>query len=124
MPMSSSAYTGLKAVVAWNPSIAEFLFYLLKDTPYLVKYKDDFYGPLTLLLIEDVIRKPVFHNMIASIKRRAIPISNAVSVLVRLPPFPEERLADCKVFGDEWKQRKFTKEELANALEQILFELP
>jgi hypothetical protein len=62
--------------------------------------------------------------MIAPIKRRAIPISNAVSVLVRLPPFPEERLADCKVFGDEWKQRKFTKEELANALEQILFELP
>jgi hypothetical protein len=29
-------------------------------------------------------------------------------------------LADCEVFGTEWRQRKFTKEELADAIEGIL----
>jgi hypothetical protein len=67
MPMSAKAYAGLKAVAEWNPSTARFLFYLLRDTPHLVKYKDDLYGPLTLLLIDDVLRKPIFHNISAPI---------------------------------------------------------
>ena len=124
MPMSARAYSGLKAVVEWNPSTAQFLFYVFKYTPYLVKYKDDLYGPLTLILIDDVIRKPIFHSINAPINSRDFRILNDLTVLAKLPPFPQEKLADCKVFGDEWKQREFTKKEFADALEQILSELP
>ena len=124
MPMSARAYTGLKAVVEWNPFTARFLYYLLKDTPHLVKYKDDLYGPLTLILIDDVIRKPIFHNISAPINRHGFPILDDISMLVKLPPFPQEKLADCKVFGDEWKQREFSKKEFADMLEQRLSELP
>ena len=120
MPMSAKAYAALKAVVEWNPSTAKFLLFLLKETPYLVKYKDDLYGPLTLLLIDDAIRKPLFQNISAQIKRGAFRNLDEIGVFVKLPPFPQEKLADCKVFGDEWKKREFTKQEFADALEQIL----
>jgi len=123
MPMSARAYSGLEAVVEWNPSTAQFLLYLLKEAPHLVKYKDDFYGPLTLLLIDDVIRKPIFQNISTPIKRHAFPNLGDISMFVKLPPFPQENLADCKVFGDEWKQREFTKQEFADTLEQILLDL-
>ena len=120
MPMSEKAYAGLKAVVEWNPSTAQFLLYLLKQTPYLVKYKDDLYGPLTLLLVDDVIRKPLFQNIDTPFKRRAFPHLDEIGTFVKLPLFPQEKLADCKIFGDEWKQRKFTKKEFADVLEQVL----
>lgn len=124
MPMSAEAYAGLKAIVEWNPFAAQFLFYLLKDTPHLVKYKDDLYGPLSLLLVNDVIKKPIFHNINESIDLGRLPLFSGVTKFIKLPPFPQEMLIACKVFGDEWKQRKFTKKEFADALEQILLELP
>jgi hypothetical protein len=105
MPMSARAFAGLKAIAEWNPSMAEFLMHLLKDMPYMVKYKDDPYGPLALLLVQDVVDKSIFPN---------------VNISVKLPPFPPENLPNCKIFGDEWKQRKFTKQEFADALEQVL----
>jgi hypothetical protein len=105
MPMSARAFAGLKAIAEWNPSMATFLMHLLKDMPHMVKYKDDPYGPLTLLLVQDVVDEPIFPN---------------VNISVKLPPFPQEKLVDCEVFGDEWKQRKFTKQEFADALEQVL----
>ena len=108
MPMSARAYAAVKAVAQWNPFTARFLMYVLKDTPHLVKYKDDLYGPLTLLLIDDVVPKPIFPN---------------ISFPTKLPPFPQKKLADCKVFGDEWKERKFSKKEFADALELVLSEL-
>lgn len=85
--------------------MAKFLMHLLRDMPEVVKYKADPYGPLTLLLVQDVVDKSIFPN---------------VNISVKLPPFPQEKLADCKVFGEEWKQHKFTKKEFADALEQVL----
>lgn len=123
MPMSARAYTGLKAVVEWNPSTAQFLLDILKEASHCVKYKDDLYGPLGLILFDGVIRKPIFDNISTPINCPTFPIFYNITVLVKLPPFPQEKLADCKVFGDEWKQRKFTKGELADALERILSQL-
>jgi hypothetical protein len=123
MPMSAKAQAGLRAAAEWNPTAAKFLLYLLKATPQLVKYKDDSYGPLGLILIQDVVRKPLFQSLSAPIKRPAFPHLDEVGTYVKLPPFPQENLADCKVFGDEWKQRKFSKKEFAEVLEQVLSEL-
>ena len=86
----------------------------------MVKYKDDVYGPLALILIQDVVRKPLFQSLSAPIKRPAFPHLDEFGTYVKLPPFPQENLADCKIFGDEWKQRKFSKKEFAEALEQVL----
>lgn len=123
MPISSKAHAGLKAAAEWNPTAAKFLLYVLKETPQLVKYKDDLYGPLALILIHDVIRKPLFQSLSTPIKRPAFPHLDEIGTFVKLPPFPQEKLADCEVFGEEWKQRKFSKKEFAAALEQILSEL-
>jgi hypothetical protein len=119
MSMSARAFAGLKSVVEWNPSTAQFLLCILKETPHLVSYKDDRYGPLTLLLAEDVVRKPLFQSANTSI----FPHLAEIGTFVKLPPFPQEKLADCQIFGEEWKQRKFTKNELADALEQVLLDL-
>jgi len=121
MPMSARAYAGLKAVAEWNPSMAQFLLSVLKETPHFVTYKDDLCGPLTLLLINDVIKKPLFQNM--SAPPPAFPHLVEIGTFVKLPPFPQEKLADCKIFGDEWRERKITKQEFADALEQVLSEL-
>ena len=121
--MSVRAHAGLKATVEWNPSAPQFLLFLLKETPRWVKYKDDLYGPLGLILMNDVVRKPMFRikspaNYIAS------PVFNHnATLVVKLPPFPQEKIADCEVFGNEWKERKFTRKELADAIEQILSEM-
>jgi hypothetical protein len=122
MSMSAKAYSGLKAVAEWNPSTARFLLFVLKETPHFITYKDDLYGPLTLLLINDVIKKPLFQNM--SAPPPAFPHLDEIGTFVKLPPFPREKLADCKIFGNEWRGRKITKQEFADALEQILSELP
>lgn len=34
----------------------------------------------------------------------------------------QEILSDCKAFGDEWKERRISKKELADALEQMMSE--
>jgi hypothetical protein len=121
--MSPRAYNALKAAAEWNPSTAKFLLFLVKETPDLVKYKNDSYGPLTLLLVLDVVDKPIFHSSNTPLKPGDFRILNDLTVSAKLPPFPKEKLDDCKVFGDEWKERKFSKGELAEILEQILSEL-
>jgi hypothetical protein len=123
MPMSAKAYAGIKAAVEWNPYAAQFLLHILQETPQWVKYKDDLYGPLSLILASDVIRKRIFDKRRAQITLPSSPTHNDVSVPVKLPPIPQEKLDDCKAFGDEWKQHSISKKELADAIEQILSEL-
>jgi hypothetical protein len=53
-----------------------------------MKYKDDLYGPLSLPLIAQPARAP----------------------------FPAEYLPQCQAFGEEWRQRAFTKAEFRQAL--------
>lgn len=124
MPMSARAYAALKAVAEWNPSTAKFLMHLLKDMPHVVKYKDDPYGPLTLVLIDDVVRKPIARKLSASARPPAFSYLDEAGTFAKRPPFPQEKLADCEVFGEEWRQRKFTKKDFADALEQVLSKLP
>ncbi len=106
MPMSDEAAGGLRAAVEWNPFGAYGLLAILRETPAWVRYKpDDRYGPLGFILFGVPPRKP---------------IARGVSVPVKSPPFPEERLAECEVFGREWLERRFTKRELADAIEGLL----
>lgn len=107
MPMSEVAYQGLRAAVQWNPHGAKVLHTILSESPEWVKYKDDPYGPLGLILF--------------GVQNR-VELGNGVSVPVRSAPFPDEHLNICMMFGDEWKQRRFSKSELANAIERILGE--
>ena len=122
MPMSETAYAGLKAAIEWNPSAAQELLSIFKETPEWVRYKDDIYGPLGLILVNDVVRKPIFDRSNVPVKQSPLPTLNQATVWVKLPLFPEEKLADCQVFGDEWKQRKFSKQEVTDALEKLLSE--
>lgn len=46
-----------------------------------------------------------------------------MSLPMKPAPFPEDKLAACRVFGKEWKQRQFSKQELADSIEAILAEL-
>jgi len=108
MPMSEDAKAGLRAAVEWNPQAARYLLDILRGLPIGVRYKEqDRYGPLSMML-------------------SAIPptqqITNTVSIARNAEPFPEERLKDCEVFNTEWLQRRFTKQELADAIEDILHE--
>ena len=123
MPMSTRAYVGLKAAVEWNPTAAQLLLSIFKERPQWVKYKDDAYGPLGLILVSDVVNKPIFDRSNTQNKPSTISVFNNITVPAKLPPFPQEKLADCKIFGDEWKQRKITKTEVADTLEKILLEL-
>jgi hypothetical protein len=108
MPISEEALTGLRAAIQWNPYGASVLLAILKEYPRWMKYKDDLYGPLGLILFG-----------VAPHRR----IANSISVPVKTAPFPEDKLAACQVFGEEWKQRAFTKQELADRMEAILAEL-
>lgn len=108
MPLSEVAYRGLRAVVQWNPYGAQTLYAILRETPNWVKYKDDPYGPLGLVLRGVGARRD---------------LGNGVSIPVKLEPFPDKHLDACKAFGDEWNQRRFSKSELADAIERILGEM-
>ncbi len=51
MPMSASAYEGLRAAVAYNPLRAREFLDIMRSFPAMVKRKpDDDYGPLILML--------------------------------------------------------------------------
>jgi hypothetical protein len=50
-------------------------------------------------------------------------VTRDVSILKKTDPFPQEKLAACEVFNTEWLQRRFTKQELAAAIERILAEV-
>jgi len=108
MPISADAMDGLYAAVQWNPEGARTLLAILREYPAWVKYKDDAYGPLGLILFGVAPRKR---------------IGDGISIPIKPRPFPEDQFASCKVFGDEWKQRGFTKEELADCIQKILSEL-
>ncbi len=108
MPISIEALAGLRAAVEWNPEGARALWGILIEYPAWVKYKDDAYGPLGVILFGVSPRKR---------------IGNGVSIPIKPQPFPEDKFAACKVFGDEWKQRRFTKREVAGLIKKILTEL-
>jgi len=108
MPISEEALTGLRAAIEWNPYGAKVLLGILKEFPTWMKYKDDPYGPLGLILFGVAPHKQMTDGVI-------LPVKSA--------PFPEDKLAACQVFGEEWKQRAFTKQELADSIEVILAEL-
>ena len=104
MSISEEAFEALRAAVTWNPFGARNLLAILREYPDWVKYKNDPYGPLHLILIPGQHRRQ---------------ITKGVSVPVKSTPFPEDKLPACEVFGTEWLLRKFTKQELANMIEMI-----
>ena len=109
MPISAEAYSGLKAAAEWNPNGAQALLAILREYPSWVKYKeDDLYGPLSLVLFGVMLRKQ---------------LGSGTSIPIESEPLSEDNLAACRTFGDEWKQRRFTKKELADFLEEILVEM-
>ena len=105
MAMSEEAFEALQAAVTWNPIGARNLLAILREYPNWVKYKNDSYGPLHLILIPGQHRKQ---------------ITQGISVPIKSPPFPQDKLPACEVFGTEWLQHKFTKQELADMIEMIL----
>jgi hypothetical protein len=100
---------GLRAAVEYNPQAAQYLLDILRGLPIGVRYKpQDRYGPLGMML---------------SALAPTLQITDKVSIQREAEPFPEERLKDCETFNAEWLQRRFTKQELANAIESILNEV-
>jgi hypothetical protein len=73
-----------------------------------MKYKGNPHGLLDLILVGVAPRKW---------------IAPGVSLPIKTAPFPEDKLVACRVFGMEWRQRRFTKQELADSIEAILAEL-
>lgn len=108
MPISEESLTGLRAAIQWNPFGAQVLLAILKEFPKWMKYKDDPFGPLGLILFGIEPHQKIVDGVI-------IPKKTA--------PFPEDKYASCLIFGDEWKKRKFTKQELADKIEVILAEM-
>ncbi|QBD75673.1 hypothetical protein EPA93_06505 [Ktedonosporobacter rubrisoli] len=110
MPMSQEAMDGLRAAIEYNPGAARYFMHALRFLPEGVRYKEqDRYGPLAL--------------MISAIPP-ALQITSSVSIPAKKPaPFPQEKLKYCEAFNREWLQRRFTKQELADIIEQILSEI-
>jgi|SRR5579883_2561469 len=109
MPMSEEAAAGLRAAVEHNPEAARELMYMLRDLPIGVRYKpQDRYGPLSLLIFGTRMRQ----------------ITQDLSWPSGADPFPAEKLKACERFNQEWLERRFSKRELAEAIERILAELP
>lgn len=111
MPMSKEAAEGLRAAVEYNPATARYFMNIVRFLPLGVRYKEqDRYGPLAMMIL------PAF--------TQTIQITNAVSIPVKnAPPFPKEKLPLCEIFNKEWLERRFTKQELADTIEQILHEI-
>lgn len=109
MPMSEEAADGLRAAVEHNPDAAREVMYMLRDLPIGVRYKaQDRYGPLSLMIFST----------------RTKWITSDVGFPGEPVPFPEEKLKACETFNQEWLERRFSKRELAEAIERILAEIP
>ena len=110
MPMSQEAADGLRAAVEYNPAAARYLMDILRSLPIGVRYKkQDRYGPLAMMI---------------SAFPQTMQITRNISLPVKNPrPFPQEKLELCETFNEEWLQQHFTKQELADAIEQILAEI-
>jgi hypothetical protein len=107
--MSEEAMRGLRAAVEYNPEAARFLLNALRGLPIGVRYKpQDRYGPLGMMILAFA---------------PTLQVTDKVSIQRKVEPFPENWLHDCEIFNEEWLQRSFTKQELANAIESILNEL-
>ena len=63
MPLSEEASAGLWAAVEWNPYGARELLAILREYPAWVKYKDEPYGPLSLLLFGVMPRRWVWDGI-------------------------------------------------------------
>ncbi len=107
MPLSQTALSALQAAAEWNTFGARELLAILREHPGLVRYKADKYGPLGLIII-------------ATQPRRQLPDGSWIPL--KANPFPATLLASCRVFAQEWREHKFTKRELADALQQFLDE--
>ena len=109
MPMSEEAAEGLRAAVEHNPDAARGLMHMLRDLPIGVRHKaQDRYGPLSLLIFGAQTKW----------------ITRDVGFPGASVPFPEEKLKACETFNQEWLERRFSKRELAGAIERILAEIP
>jgi hypothetical protein len=108
MAMSTTARQGLHAAVEYNPDAAATLLGILREAAACVKYKPgDTYGPIGLIIGE--------------LPRRRL--AQGISVPVNSRPLPEETLAACRIFNEEWLRRDFSKRELADTLEAVLTEI-
>lgn len=109
MPMSKEAAEGLYAAVEYNPAAAEYFMHALRFLPIGVRYKkQDRYGPLALMIFGS----------------QTMQITREVSIPLKNPrPFPQEKLRLCEIFNEEWLQHRFTKQELADVIEQMLAEI-
>jgi hypothetical protein len=105
MPMSAEAFDGLCSVVTWNPAGARLLLGILREYRAWVRYKDDPYGPLHMILQE-----------VAYVT--TTPDGRVVATVPN--PFPVEKSAACERFGREWLRRDFSKRELAGTIAAIL----
>jgi hypothetical protein len=111
MPMSKEAMEGLRAAVEHNPATAQYFMHILRFLPIGVRYKEqDRYGPLALMI-------SALPQTMQITKKISIPI------LKNPKPFPQEKLSYCEIFNEEWLQRRFTKQELADTIEQMLAEI-
>jgi hypothetical protein len=110
MSMSDEAAHALRAAVIYNPAAARQLIDILRNVPTAVALKmQDRYGPLSLMIM-------------GSIPTRQI--TREVEIPVKKAPFPSALLPACETFNREWLQQRFSKLELANAIEMLLTELP
>jgi len=107
MPLSPKSFKALKTAVQWNPHGAYELLTILLEYPGLVKYKNDRYGPLGLIISATIPRDQIVPGL--TIPRKS-------------KPFPEEILPSCELFAEEWRARKFSKTELTEAIEGLLSE--
>jgi hypothetical protein len=109
MPMSEEAAAGLRAAVEHNPDAARGFTHILRDLPIGVRYKkQDRYGPLSLMIFGAQMKW----------------ITRNIGFPGKTVPFPEEKLKACETFNREWLERRFSKQELAEAIERILAEIP
>lgn len=109
MPMSEAAEAGLRAAVEHNQDAAREFLYMLRDLPIGVRRKpQDRYGPLSPM---------IFGVRMKWITKDVFLPGEPVS-------FPEEKLKNCEIFNKEWLERRFSRQELAEAIERILAEIP
>ena len=107
MSMSPRAFEGRIAAVKRNPYGAKYLLNILREHPEWVKYKDDEYGPLAVVLFW-------ITQSVSSIGATKHPLA---------PLFPKNMLEACRQLAQEWRSKEFTKSELADLIESIIGEI-
>ncbi len=107
MAIGAEALSGLREATTWNPTGARALLAALQEHPDWVKVKADEFGPLHLIL-------------------HAVPPRRPAGPGLDLPyppePFPVQFLPACRRFGEEWREGKISRAQLAQELRRILQE--